>query len=181
MANNLFVVAFLFIVTTLALATADEPYNSQLLKGSVACVDCPQDFDLSGVQVLVKCDKVKKLAVTYTQEDGTFITELPSDEPTKSENPSNCMAKIMGGPHQLFVSTKDAFAPVIANARESSGSLFTTAKPLGFYSTCPLKGKCIAKDNGFASSKTVDFPLPREWGLAPSSYYIPFIPIIGIP
>lgn len=121
---------------------------------------------------------MKKLGVAYTEEDGTFETELPSDGP-KSTSPSNCMAKIMGGPHQLYVSTKNSLIP-IAKSKEESGH-FTTSKPLSFYKSCPLKGKCEAKDMGFASSKTVDLPLPREWGLAPSSYYIPFIPIIGIP
>ncbi|RZB76524.1 hypothetical protein D0Y65_034816, partial [Glycine soja] len=33
----------------------------------------------------------------------------------------------------------------------------------------------------FGSSKSFDLPLPREWGLAPSSFYVPFFPIIGIP
>ncbi|KAI3450726.1 hypothetical protein Pfo_007391 [Paulownia fortunei] len=132
----------------------------------------------SGVQVLVKCDKVKKLAVAYTEEDGTFETELPSDNGPKSTNPSNCMAKIMGGPHLIYTSAKNSLIP-IAKAKESGH--FTTSKPLSFYKTCPLKGKCGAKDMGFGSSKTVDLPLLREWGLAPSSYYVPFFPIIGIP
>lgn len=135
-------------------------------------------FLTTGVQVLVKCDKVKKLAAAYTEADGTFRAELPSDGPI-STKPVNCMAKIMRGPHQLYVSAKDSLIP-IAKAKEA-GHLFTTSRPLSFYSWCPSKGKCGARDTGFASSKTVDLPLPREWGLAPSSYYIPFIPIIGIP
>lgn len=122
---------------------------------------------------MVKCDKVKKLGMVYTEEDGGFTTELPSDGGSSS---SNCMAKIMGGPQQLYISAENSIVP-IANAKET----FTTSRPLSFYKSCPLKGRCEAKDMGFASSKTVDFPLPREWGLAPSSYYIPFIPIIGIP
>ncbi|KAK6119874.1 hypothetical protein DH2020_046366 [Rehmannia glutinosa] len=174
MAINRAVVFALFF--TLALAKA-EIYTAQLLKGSITCLDCPNGSDLSGVQVLVKCDKVKKLAMAYTEKDGTFQTELPSDGP-KSANPSNCMAKIMGGPHLLYTSTKNSLIPI---AKSKELGHFTTSKPLSFYKTCPSKGKCGGKDLGFASSKTVDLPLPREWGLAPSSYYIPFIPIIGIP
>ncbi|KAL8496342.1 hypothetical protein ACS0TY_020157 [Phlomoides rotata] len=169
------VVAFFFFSLVLAKA---QPYTAQLLKGSVTCLDCPTTSDLSGVQILVKCDKVKKLSVAYTEEDGNFQTNLPSDG-QKSVNPSSCMAKIMGGSYLLYVSARNSIIPV-ANARDSSG-IFTTSKPLSFYKSCPLKGKCQGKDKGFASSKTVDLPLPREWGLAPSSYYIPFFPIIGIP
>lgn len=131
------------------------------------------------LQVLVKCDKVKKLAMAYTEEDGSFTTELPSDGGSTPASSSNCMAKIMGGPHQLYISADNSIIP-IANAKETPGH-FTTSRPLDFYKSCPPKGRCEAKDNGFASSKTVDVPFPREWGLAPSSYYIPFIPIIGIP
>lgn len=129
----------------------------------------------TGIQVLVKCDKVKKLSMTYTEEDGAFQTELPSDGP-KSASPSNCMAKIMGGPYQLFTQMSNSVAQITKSNQE-----FTTSKPLSFYKSCPVKAKCGNKDMGFASSKTVDLPLPREWGFAPTSYYIPFVPIIGIP
>lgn len=118
--------------------------------------------------------------MAYTEEDGSFTTEIPSDGANTAAAPSNCMAKIMGGPKQLFIPEKEAIIPVFANAKEKSAD-FTTVKPLGFYKRCPSKGRCGGKDMGFASSKTVDLPLPREWGLAPSSYYVPFIPIIGIP
>ncbi|KAL1544509.1 hypothetical protein AAHA92_21352 [Salvia divinorum] len=167
--------AFAFLLTFfLALALL----KAQPLQGSVRCLDCPLTSDLSGLQVLVKCDKVKKLAMTYTEEDGGFTTELPTDG---TATPSNCMAKIKGGPHQLYISKKDSVVAV-ASAKEKGGGHFTTSTPLTFYKSCPAKGRrCGGKDNGFASSKTIDVPLPREWGLAPSSYYVPFIPIIGIP
>ncbi|KAG8387477.1 hypothetical protein BUALT_Bualt02G0025300 [Buddleja alternifolia] len=178
MATRKVLIALFFFFFTLALANAEI---RKVLKGSVICgFDCNHSSDLSGIQVLVKCDKVKKLAVTYTEEDGSFVTGLPSDsdELKSTNNPINCMAKIMGGPYQLYISSKNSITPIV-EAKESSH--FTTAKPLKFYKSCPLEGKCGGKDKGFASSKTVDLPLPREWGLAPSSYYIPFIPIIGIP
>ncbi|XP_057806539.1 uncharacterized protein LOC131021384 [Salvia miltiorrhiza] len=169
-------------VLVLALVNAEhELYSSQVLEGSVNCLDCPRGSDLSGLQVLVKCDKVKKLAMAYTEEDGSFTTALPSDgDAAAAAAPSNCMAKIMGGPQQLYISGKDSVVK-IANAKEKGAGHFTTSTPLTFYKSCPAKGRCGGKDMGFASSKTVDVPLPREWGLAPSSYYVPFIPIIGIP
>ncbi|KAG6436416.1 hypothetical protein SASPL_101314 [Salvia splendens] len=169
--------AFAFLLTFFLAFSLVKP---QPLQGSVRCLDCPLNSDLSGLQVLVKCDKVKKLAMAYTEEDGGFTTELPSDGTgTATATPSNCMAKMMGGPHQLYISNKDSVV-AITSAKEKGGH-FTTATPLTFYKACPEKGRCGGKDNGFASSKTVDVPLPREWGLAPSSYYVPFIPIIGIP
>ncbi|GFP92264.1 hypothetical protein PHJA_001370500 [Phtheirospermum japonicum] len=168
------------VVVVLFFAFALAKAELQTLKGSVTCLDCPQVYDLSGIQVLVKCDKVKKLAMAYTEGDGTFQTEPPSDGPDSSTNPSNCMAKIMGGPQLIYTSAKDSLIP-FAKSKDSSHNYFTLSKPLSFYKTCPLKGKCGGNDMGFGSSKTVDLPLPREWGLAPSSYYIPFVPIIGIP
>ncbi|KAH6773024.1 hypothetical protein C2S52_004125 [Perilla frutescens var. hirtella] len=167
----------LAFVLTFALARADDElhHTARLLKGSVTCLDCPKPSDLSGIQVLVKCEKVKKLAMSYTEEDGSFTAELPSDGEVSS---TNCAAKIMGGPHQLYTSAHNSVV-AIASAKET----FTTSRPLSYYKSCPSKERasCEGKDMGFASSKTVDLPLPREWGLAPSSYYVPFIPIIGIP
>ncbi|KAL3618775.1 hypothetical protein CASFOL_037437 [Castilleja foliolosa] len=174
MAINRVVFALFF---AFALASAEH----QILKGSVTCLDCPQGYDLSGIQVLVKCEKVKKLAMTYSEVDGTFQTEAPTDGQDSSANPSNCMAKIMGGPKLIYTSAKDSLIP-FAKSKEASNNYLTVSKPLSFYKTCPLKGKCGGNnDMGFGSSKTLDLPLPREWGLAPSSYYIPFVPIIGIP
>ncbi|KAL2239311.1 uncharacterized protein LOC105170030 [Sesamum indicum] len=171
--NQVLVALFFF---TLALANA-ESYTSHVLKGSVACLDCPRRSDLSGIQVLVKCNKVKKLAMAYTEEDGTFETNLPSDSP-KTSDPSNCMAKLMGGPHQLYVAMKNSIVPV---AKTEESGHFTTSKPLNFYRSCPVEGKCGGKDTGFDSGKTVDLPLPGEWGFPPTSYYAPYLPIIGIP
>ncbi|KAG8371156.1 hypothetical protein BUALT_Bualt13G0057400 [Buddleja alternifolia] len=173
-------VAISLFVVVLSFANA-ELSKIQVLKGSVNCLDCTHGFDLSGIQVLVKCDKVKKLAMAYTEEDGTFNTELPSDsEETKPTNyPSNCVAKIMGGPHQLYTSTKDSLIQI--SKANKVDHFMTTSKPLNFYKSCPLEGKCVAKDIKFGSSKTVNLPVPREWGLPPTSYYIPYVPIIGIP
>lgn len=105
-----------------------------------------------------------------TNDHGAFETQLPSN---------NCQAKILGGPKQLYVSRKTMVTNIMKVDETDS---YTTSQPLSFYTSCPLsqnhEGKCGTPND---ASKTVDLPLPREWGLAPSSYYIPFMPIIGIP
>ncbi|XP_022851388.1 uncharacterized protein LOC111373140 [Olea europaea var. sylvestris] len=163
---------------TVALAKI-ELSTSHVLKGSVTCLDCNTHYDLSGIQVLVKCANVKKLAAAYTEEDGTFEIKLPSGS---SASP-NCLAKIMGGPHQLYTPRKNSVSTI--DKADGSG-YYTIHKSLNFYKSCPLalkdQGKCVATANeDFGASKTVDLPLPSEWGFAPTSYYFPFLPIIGIP
>ncbi|KAG5566533.1 hypothetical protein RHGRI_002178 [Rhododendron griersonianum] len=134
------------------------------------------------IKVLVKCSQVKKLAVATTTEDGAFETELPSDT-AAAPSPLNCQTKILGGPTQLYASRKNMVSET-AKAHDSADS-YTISTPLSFYTSCPVSGredaKCGAHNAGLGSSKTVNVPLPREWGLAPSSFYVPFMPIIGIP
>lgn len=146
-----------------------------LLKSSVTCLDCPTGSNLAGINILVKCDHVKNSVMATTNEHGAFETQLPS---------SNCQAKILGGPKQLYVSRKNMVTSIM-NVHETDS--YTTSQPLSFYTSCPLSqnGKCGTQNNAvgrnIGSSKTIDIPLPKEWGLAPSSYYVPFMPIIGIP
>ncbi|KAJ9558906.1 hypothetical protein OSB04_013520 [Centaurea solstitialis] len=165
-------------ILLLALALSMVEFStSHLLKSSVTCLDCVTSSDLAGIKILVKCKDVKNLAMATTNEYGVFETQLPS---------SNCEAKIMGGPKQLYISRK-TMVTSITEVRETDS--YTTSQPLSFYTSCPLSethdGKCGAQNDAvgrkIGSSKTVDLPLPREWGLAPSSYYVPFVPIIGIP
>lgn len=127
--------------------------------------------DVSGIKVVVKCDKVKKLSTATTEDDGSFKAELPAPH-------SNCLAKVVGGPRQLYAA-KNSMVSKVTEAQDSSGrSYFTTSTPLSISTTCPKEKAACTQ---FGSSETVDLPLPKEWGLAPSSYYLPFIPIIGIP
>ncbi|XP_058216805.1 uncharacterized protein LOC131327657 [Rhododendron vialii] len=169
----------------LALVFARVEFSAcHVLKGSVTCLDCNSLSDLSDIKVLVKCSQVKKLAVATTTEDGAFETELPSDTATATSPPLNCQTKILGGPTQLYASRKNMVSET-AKAHDSADS-YTISAPLSFYTSCPVSGqkedaKCGAHNADLGSSKTVDLPLPREWGLAPSSFYVPFMPIIGIP
>ncbi|GJR87764.1 hypothetical protein Tco_0211775 [Tanacetum coccineum] len=127
------------------------------------------------INILVKCDHVKNSVMATTNEHGAFETQLPS---------SNCQAKILGGPKQLYVSRKNMITSIM-NVHETDS--YTTSQPLSIYTSCPLSknGKCGTQNDAvgrnIGSSKTIDVPLPKEWGLAPSSYYVPFLPIIGIP
>lgn len=127
----------------------------------------------------MKCSNVKKTAVANTNEDGTFETELPKDT-KNSPNSLKCLAKILGGPSLLYTSGKKTISRV---EKVQGHDYFKNSEPLNFYKSCPAKKhtQCASIDLQFGSSKTFDIPLPREWGLAPSSYYLPFIPIIGIP
>lgn len=127
----------------------------------------------------MKCDKVKKLTMATTEDGGSFEAEVPSDYKTHP-TPLNCLAKLLGGPNQLYASTKVMVSQIV---KTQHSNYYTISTPLSFYNSCPSAishAKCDASKN-WASSKTVDLPLPPQWGLAPSSYYIPFFPIIGIP
>ncbi|KAF7805721.1 uncharacterized protein G2W53_037882 [Senna tora] len=161
----------LLLVFALAETRLEVASASQILKAKVSCFDCTtHNYDLSEMKVSVKCENVKKLAVASTEEDGSFKVELP----TKSDIPK-CVAQVIGGAKQVYGSRKHKVS-LIVKAKE--GNTYTTSTPLGFLTSCPKHTNCIDQ---FGSSKTIDFPLPPQWGLAPSSYYIPFFPIIGIP
>ncbi|KAJ9188653.1 hypothetical protein P3X46_000028 [Hevea brasiliensis] len=166
----------LVAVLLFALALSGVQLSScHVLKGKLACLDCSSRYDFSGIKVLVKCDNAKRLATSTTKSDGSFEVELPSDSSSRtSTTPLNCLAKIAGGSSQLYASKKNMVSKIV---KTQDSSPYAISTPLVFSTTSPPLGKI--KDIG--SSKTVDLPLPREWGLAPSSYYPPFIPIIGIP
>lgn len=115
---------------------------------------------ISGIKISVKCDKVVKLVEATTEHDGSFMVKLPTDS-------GKCLAQLVGGPEQLYASRKNMFSQIV---KAKQPNMFTISTPLSFFTKSNL-----------GSSKTVDLPLPREWGLAPSSYYVPFFPIIGIP
>lgn len=127
-------------------------------------------FHVSDVKVSVKCDGVKQLGLAATENDGSFKVDLPSDK-------RNCLAKLLGGPVQLYASGKDQISEIMKGKEPNS---YTISTPLSFRTSCPQRTTCKG-GIGVGSSKTVDLPLPPEWGLAPSSYYVPFFPIIGIP
>ncbi|XP_027347636.1 uncharacterized protein LOC113859018 [Abrus precatorius] len=169
--------AYVQVITTLLFALAlarIDPSTCQMLYGQVSCVDCTHNYDLSDIKVAVKCEAVEKLGVATTEDNGSFKVDLPSGHIKPSS--VNCLAKLLGGPVQLYVSRKNQVSQIVKDKEQNS----YTITPLSFMTSCPQNTNCkAAKQAG--SSKTVDLPLPPEWGLAPSSYYVPFFPIIGIP
>lgn len=144
----------------------------------INCMIC----HLSDFKVLVKCEHVKKLAVATTKGSGSFEVELPSDNTKSGPTHLNCHAKLLGAPVKLYVSKKNMVSKIVKDKKSNS---YKVSTPLAFSISCPSSlmkdGKCGATNNVIGSSKTVDLPIPREWGLAPSSYYVPLFPIIGIP
>ncbi|XP_043698481.1 uncharacterized protein LOC122649170 [Telopea speciosissima] len=160
--------------------------HQALLHGSVSCLDCAENNQLHGIRVLVGCDGVKKMAMTVTDENGHFRTELPRDSSSKSST-NNCLAKLLGGPTQLC-STKKTLVSNVVKAHDKKS--FTIATPLAFFTSCSTNTKVKTQSSpsdemtktsplDFGSSKIIG--VPTEWGLPPASDYIPVLPIIGIP
>ncbi|KAJ1408465.1 hypothetical protein SESBI_23448 [Sesbania bispinosa] len=115
------------------------------------------------------------MGVATTEDNGSFKIDLPRDH-TKAPS-MKCLVKLVGGPNHLYASRKNQVSQIVKGKEKNS---FTISTPLSFLTSCPQNTECKAA-NQFGSSKTFDLPLPPEWGLAPSSYYFPFFPIIGIP
>ncbi|CAJ1956166.1 unnamed protein product [Sphenostylis stenocarpa] len=129
----------------------------------------------SGIMVTVKCEGVKNLAMATTEDKGFFKVDLPTDH-TKPRS-VNCLVKLVGGPNHLYATKKNQVSQIVKGKEKNA---YTISTPLSFLTSCPQNTECKAT-NLLGSSKTFDLPLPREWGLAPSSYYLPLFPIIGIP
>ncbi|TKY48657.1 Pollen Ole e 1 allergen/extensin [Spatholobus suberectus] len=171
--------AFAQVITVLLFALALArigPSACQTVEGKVSCTDCTHNYDFSGIKLSVKCEGVKNLAVATTEDNGFFKVDLPSDH-TKSPS-ANCFAKLVGGPNHLYASKKNQVSQIVKGKEKST---YTISTPLSFFTSCPQNTECNKAANLFGSSKTFDLPLPPEWGLAPTSYYVPFFPIIGIP
>ncbi|KAF8039593.1 hypothetical protein BT93_B1954 [Corymbia citriodora subsp. variegata] len=177
---RLMIPAALFVAFTLASLDVSDCH---VVRGKLSCLDCKQGHDLSGIKVMVKCDGVKKASVATTEDDGSFQAELPSAKAAAAAaTPLNCLAKVLGGPDQLYTSRNHMVAKVVKTEGHdgTAAASYALAAPLAVSTACPPTKECAAYDM-VGSSKTVDLPLPKEWGLAPSSYYVPFFPIIGIP
>uniref|UniRef100_A0A7N2QX90 Uncharacterized protein n=1 Tax=Quercus lobata TaxID=97700 RepID=A0A7N2QX90_QUELO len=158
MALPTLITALLFV-----LAFAKPEFSTcYVVKGKASCHDCSHND-------------------VFSEDDGSFEVELPTDSTPKSSPPLNCYAKLLGGPTQLYASKKNMVSKIITTHEPNT---YTISTPLSFSKSCPSTieaAKCKPIKNKFGSSKTIYLLLPPEWGLAPSSYYIPFIPIIGIP
>ncbi|XP_022152986.1 uncharacterized protein LOC111020592 isoform X2 [Momordica charantia] len=136
-----------------------------------------QGWHLTGTVVMVKCDKVDKVVTATTGKDGFFEAELHP-----SSDGRDCEARLAGRPNQIYSATNTIVAGIV----RGDGGVYGISTPLAFCTACRSISSeavkyCKAAGRKFGSSKTFNLPLPPEWGLAPSSYYFPFFPIIGVP
>ncbi|XP_010535697.2 PREDICTED: uncharacterized protein LOC104810920 [Tarenaya hassleriana] len=170
MANIRAVSATIFIFA-LAVASHLETSECFLVKSRVSCLDCPPDFDYSGIKILLKCDGEKKPATATATKDGGFRAELPATG-------VNCLAKIQGGPDQIYARKHNMVSPIIKS--EFEPNTYKTLNALSFSLSCPKPTGDLAGDmNG--SSKTIDlFPGAGGFGFPPTGLMLPFLPIIGI-
>ncbi|KAL8144009.1 hypothetical protein V2J09_017041 [Rumex salicifolius] len=131
----------------------------------------------TGISILVKCDQMKKPAMATTNKGGSFEANLPLSSSTSS----NCRARLFAGPKQLYALNKNIEAKVIRVSDQAN--TYTTASTMTFATSCSSLATLGRCPSPLGSSKTVDLPIPPEYGLPPTSYYLaplaPFIPIIG--
>ncbi|QCE09476.1 hypothetical protein DEO72_LG10g697 [Vigna unguiculata] len=171
--------AFAKVITALILAVTMvriRPSACQTVQGKVSCTDCTHSYDFSGIMVSVKCEGVKKIAMATTEDKGFFKVDLPRDHAKALSE--MCLVKLLGGPNHLYATEKNQISEIVKGKEKNT---YTISTPLSFLRSCPQNRECKVTENQFSSSKTLDLPLPPEWGLAPTSYYLPFLPIIGIP
>ncbi|GAB4824658.1 hypothetical protein Ancab_007530 [Ancistrocladus abbreviatus] len=182
MAVSQFTAALAMTITIISLARI-QPVECSVVKAHVSCIDCGRHYDLSGIIVTIQCDKVKKMAITSTEHNGSFEAQLPTDfslPPT-----SNCQAKVLGGPKQLYALEENKGSKIIT--KQGKTNVYTTLAPLIVAESCTSfrkYGRCSSPDGNLGSSKTINLPVPPEFGLPPTSFYIPIFPIfpiIGIP
>ncbi|KAJ4910917.1 Pollen Ole e 1 allergen and extensin family protein [Raphanus sativus] len=172
MANQAAVAAFFLFV--LAVFSNFELSASTLVIGKVSCLDCHSDFDFSGVKFLLKCDGEKKPITAMAASDGTFRSVLPT---TDKKHSMNCLAKILGGPEQLYAHKHNMVSELVKSKHDTK--VLITSNPLSFSLSCP-KPTGDNVGNMIGDSKTVNFPGTGGFGFPPASFF-PFLPIIGIP
>ncbi|KAJ4883646.1 Pollen Ole e 1 allergen and extensin family protein [Raphanus sativus] len=173
MANHQAVLAAFFLFV-LAVISNFELSASSLVRGRVSCLDCHRDFDFSGIKILLKCDGEKKPMTAMAASDGSFQSVLPTANKKVS---MKCLAKILGGPEQLYAHKHNLVSELIKSKHESE--VLTTSNPLSFSLSCPKPtGDNVGITIG--DSKPVDFPGMGGFGFPPASFF-PFLPIIGIP
>lgn len=127
-----------------------------------------------GIKILLKCDGEKKPVTAMATSDGSFRSVLS----TAAEKVSmNCLAKILGGPEQLYAHKHNLVSELVKSKHDSR--VLTTSNPLSFSLSCP-KPTGDNVENMIGDSKTINFPGTGGFGFPPMSFF-PFIPIIGIP
>ncbi|KQJ82529.1 uncharacterized protein LOC100827343 [Brachypodium distachyon] len=121
------------LVLCLAAAQIAAAGSSDTLRGTVACLDCAQQRNLSGVVVAVKCANGTGVRAAETDGQGRFEVAVPA---SRSKPGSPCAARILGGPEQLCAPPRFAASRVVvAHARPGGGSYALTS-PLGVFTQC---------------------------------------------
>ncbi|KFK23135.1 hypothetical protein AALP_AAs65178U000400 [Arabis alpina] len=172
MANQAAIAAFFLFA--LAVFSKFELSTSSLVSGKVSCLDCHRDYDFSGIKVLLKCDGEKKTVTTMADSDGSFQSALPT---SKEKGSMSCLAKLLGGPDQLYAHKHNMVSELVKSKRDSK--VFTTSNSLSFSLSCPKPTGNNAEEM-IGDYKTINFPGVGGFGFPPASFF-PFLPIIGIP
>ncbi|KAG8070914.1 hypothetical protein GUJ93_ZPchr0006g45533 [Zizania palustris] len=178
----------LVVILQLAVVHAQRG-EGDTLRGSVACLDCAPDHDLSGVVVAVKCRDGAGLRAAQTDGRGNFNVVVPAG----GQQPSPCAARVLGGADQLCAPERLTVSPVVAGREPGSYAL---GSRLAVFTRCGALAKMAASgDQTPAQPRVPRTPRqtpaaspPRAGGTIPPFgpglpliYFFPFLPIIGIP
>lgn len=182
------------LVLCLAVQQIAAAMSSQTLRGTVACLDCTPQRNLSGVVVAVKCANGTALRAAETDGRGRFEVAVPAPAPGSASG-SRCAARILGGPEQLCALRRFAASRVVVAGRSRRPGSYALASRLAVFTRCASASTTDAAvattTTATATAETtlamarlpgIDSPLDYNLGL-PLSLLFPFLPIVsgGIP
>ncbi|CAN6439185.1 unnamed protein product [Victoria cruziana] len=148
-----------------------------VVTGSVSCPHCTSGDQLQGLGVVVGCGRDGQVGGALTNDSGWFKVNMR--RPGLLQSAAPCYAMLVSGPRRRCRFKDGHSMARVVDGRLTSPLTFSPASCVGE----PSQGLGPASIRGaeLGDSKTIDLPLPREWGLPPTSYYtFPVIPI-GIP
>lgn len=131
----------------------------------------------TGLGVVVRCGRDGQVGGALTNDSGWFKVNMR--RPGLLQSAAPCYAMLVSGPRRRCRFKDGHSMARVVDGRLTSPLTFSPASCVGE----PSQGLGPASIRGaeLGDSKTIDLPLPREWGLPPTSYYtFPVIPI-GIP
>lgn len=143
------------LLLLLAVALGAVPCESAALRlrGSVACLDCDEEHDLSGVVVAVKCagddDGGAGLHAAQTDGRGNFDVAVPA---AASASGAPCAARVLGATEQLCAPWGLTVARVVP-ARAPGSASYPASYVLG--SRLAFFTRCAAASGGSAVAATM--------------------------
>ncbi|KAF3778210.1 hypothetical protein EJ110_NYTH41879 [Nymphaea thermarum] len=170
------VVSVAILLVLLLQSASSYEASSVAVTGSISCPDCTSRRQLAGLRVVIKCGRAKQAIGTLTDNTGAFKVNLSS---SLLHDMAPCYAMLLSGSNRQCKFEGGHNIARIVDGRLTSPLTFSPF-------SCPGKPSQGLKPGGsqgaeLGDSKTIDLPLPPEWGLPPTSYYTyPIIPI-GIP